>query len=169
MKAMPNRQRGAALFIALVILLIITLLALSGVRETTIEARITGNFVDQQKQLNYAEATLRQGENQFTSPLKPLEQNDCTGTYCFRDSEPTYDPDFTSALGYAISGDEARVSKWYAISAVSGATEGQAENPEYGNMMQGIGTFRYEVNVESKNTVTEQTVRLRSTTAKVFN
>lgn len=169
MKAMPNRQRGAVLFIALIILLVVTLLALSGVRETTLEARITGNFIDQQRQLNYAEATLRQGENQFISPLKPLEQNDCTGNYCFKNSAPTYEPDFTSALSYSISGNDAQTSIWYAIPAISGAAEGQAENPEYGNMMQGIGTFRYEVNVESTNTVTEQTVRLRSTTAKVFN
>lgn len=169
MRPMPNRQRGAALFIALVILLIVTLLALSGVRETTLEARITGNFIDQQKQLNYAEAALRQGEKQLISPLKPLEQNDCTGSYCFRNSAPAYAPDFTASLSYSISGDSAQTSAWYAIPAVSGAAEGQAENPEYGNMMLGIGTFRYEVNAESKNTATGQTVRLRSTTAKVFN
>lgn len=169
MRPMPNKQRGAALFIALIILLVVTLLALSGVRETTLEARITGNFIDQQKQLNYAEAALRQGETQFISPLKPLEQNDCTGSYCFKNSTPTYEPDFTSSLNYSISGDDEQTSAWYAIPAASGAAEGQAENPEYGNMMLGIGTFRYEVNAESKNTVTGQTVRLRSTTAKVFN
>lgn len=170
MKAMPNKQHGAALFVALIILLVVTLLALSGVRETTLEARITGNFIEQQKLLNYTEAALRQGERSLTSPLKPLEPNKCTGAYCFLNTAPAYQQDFETAMNYSpVTGESNPFVKWYAVQAPSGATEGQAENPEYGNMMLGIGTFRYEINAEAENSATKNKANLRTTTAKVFN
>lgn len=170
MKATQNNQRGAALFVALIILLVVTVLALSGVRETTLEARITGNFIEQQKLLNNTEAALRQGERALTSPLKPLEPNNCTGAYCFLNVAPAYTQDFTTALTYSpVTGESNQTIKWYAVQAPSGATEGQAENPEYGNMMLGIGTFRYEINAETENSASNNKTNLRTTTAKVFN
>jgi type IV pilus assembly protein PilX len=170
---MPKRQNGAALFIALIMLLVITLLALAGARETTLESRITGNFIEQQRLLNYAEGALREGEGRLTDVSKPVEPG-CTGSYCFRNESATHAQSFETALAYApVTNDNAHGMKWYAIPAPSGATEGQSENPEYGNMMLGIGTFRYEVNAEAQNNNDpdgeERKVNLRSTTAKVFN
>lgn len=169
-KKLPKKERGAALFIALIMLLVITLLALSGARETTLEGRITGNLSEQQQLINYAEAALREGEKRLTAPNKPLEQNDCSGSYCFLSTDPTYLQDFETALGYsALAGQSEESIRWYAVAAPSGAAQGQAENPEYGNMMLGIGTFRYEINAEAENSNTEHKANLRSTTAKVFN
>ncbi|WAJ36650.1 PilX N-terminal domain-containing pilus assembly protein [Pseudomonas sp. GOM7] len=166
----PEKERGAALFIALIMLLVITLLALSGARETALESRITGNLADQQKLVNYGEAALRQGERLLTSPMKPREQNDCTGNYCFLNQQPAYLQDFDTSLSYSpVTGESNQQVQWYAVPAPSGAAQGQAENPEYGNMMLGIGTFRYEINTKATNTDTEQKASLRSTTAKVFN
>lgn len=171
---MPKRQNGAALFIALIMLLVITLLALSGARETTLESRITGNFIEHQRLLNYAEGALREGERRLTAVSKPVEPG-CTGSYCFRDDvSASNDQSFDIALAYVpVTNDSSHEMKWYAIPAPSGATEGQSENPEYGNMMLGIGTFRYEVNAEALNSNDpdgkERKVNLRSTTAKVFN
>ncbi len=164
-----STQRGATLFVALIMLLIVTLLALSGARETTLETRITGNFVEQQQLLNDAEAALREGERQLTQGIRPLEPA-CSGDYCLHDDEqlqPTNEQAFSEgALAYSLGGGND--TQWYAVPALSGATENQSENPEYGNMMMGIGTFRYEVNAQSSST-TEQQASLRSTTAKVFN
>lgn len=171
-QAMPKRQNGAALFIALIMLLVITLLALSGARETTLESRITGNFIEQQKLLNDAEATLREGEKQLALSNKPVEPSCASdGSYCFLNPAggATYPQSFASSLGYDIVSGDSSTNKWYAIPAPSGATEGQAENPEYGNMMLGIGTFRYEVNAVSESSITGQKTNLRTTTAKVFN
>lgn len=167
----PARQKGSTLFVALIMLLVITLLALSGARETTLESRITGNFVEQQKLLNDAEATLREGEKQLTIGNKPIEPSCSVGdAYCFRSDVPTYAQSFNSgALAYDLVSNDNSTNKWYAVPAPSGATEGQAENPEYGNMMLGIGTFRYEVNTVSESPITGQKVNLRTTTAKVFN
>lgn len=178
----PRKQQGAALFIALVVLLVVTLLALSSTREATLETRITGNFIAQQKTANDAEAGLREGESQMTSPVTPLEPA-CAAPYCFRNETPRYAQDFTEVeseeeggsstlqyLSYApVQGDDAAYTHWYAIPAPAGAEEGAAENPEYGNMMLGIGTFRYEINTRAGNTANGQETRLRSTTAKVFN
>lgn len=61
MRQMPKRQDGATLFIALIILLVVTLLAVSSVREVTLESRMTGIFIEQQRLLNAAEAGLREG------------------------------------------------------------------------------------------------------------
>lgn len=164
-----HTQQGATLFVALIMLLIITVLALSGARETTLETRITGNLVEQQQLLNDAEAALREGERRLTIGIRPLEPA-CSADYCLHDDEQlqlTNDQDFSEgALTYSLGGGNN--TQWYAVPALSGATEDQSENPEYGNMLMGIGTFRYEVNATSSSS-TEQQANLRSTTAKVFN
>lgn len=173
----PTRQKGSTLFVALIMLLVITLLALSGARETTLESRITGNFIEQQKLFNDAEATLREGEKQLTLSNKPVEPS-CTSddSYCFRNEAANYDQTFGSgARTYAFVSGDSSINKWYAVPAPSGASEGQAENPEYGNMMLGIGTFRYEINAVAESakehpaTKTKPKANLRTTTAKVFN
>lgn len=167
----PIRQKGSTLFVALIMLLVITLLALSGAREIALESRITGNFLEQQKLLNDAEAALREGEKQLTLSNKPVEAAcSSTGSYCFRDESASYAQSFEGgALSYAFVSGDSSSNQWYAIPAPSGATEGQAENPEYGNMMLGIGTFRYEVNAEAEDNSSGRKANLRTTTAKVFN
>ncbi|PZP23336.1 pilus assembly PilX family protein [Pseudomonas kuykendallii] len=172
------KQQGAALFIALIVLLVITLLALSSVREVTMESRITGNFVEQRQLLNAAEAALREGEGGMTSPLKPLDATTTCSSdaVCLLKDTPNYTQLFDAdnkSVAYGVSDGTQPNSnielKWYALTAPSGAAEGASENPEYGNMMQGIGTFRYEVNTQARNTQTNSITKLRSTTAKVFN
>lgn len=184
MTHLPNGQRGATLLVALVLLLVITLLAVSSTRESALETRITGNFVAQQKQLNYTEAVLREGEGLMTAPIKPREPA-CSGNYCFYTDAAKYgheygscDAETTTAgiesklLAQAGEGEDpisAPEMRWYAIEAPAGAAEGASENPEYGNMMLGIGTFRYEINGRARDAGTETCTILRSTTAKVFN
>lgn len=172
MKPMPRTQKGATLFVALIILLVVTLLAVSSVREVTLESRMTGNFVEQQRLLNATEAGLREGESRLTAPIKPLEAS-CLLDYCLRDIDPEYEQDFDTSLAYSPSdGTQSNAGtsvRWYALPAPSGSTEGAAENPEYGNMMKGIGVFRYEINAEATNTNSERTAGMRTTTAKVFN
>jgi type IV pilus assembly protein PilX len=55
-------QNGATLLVALMMLLIITLLALSSMRGVSLESRITGNLRLQKTLTNAAEAGLRIGE-----------------------------------------------------------------------------------------------------------
>lgn len=57
-----RRQEGVALFIALVILLIITVLGISGLQTTTLEERMAASARDRDIAFQAAEAALVQGE-----------------------------------------------------------------------------------------------------------
>ncbi|OHC27685.1 MAG: hypothetical protein A2Y50_12190 [Pseudomonadales bacterium RIFCSPLOWO2_12_59_9] len=171
---LPKQQQGASLFIALIILLVVTVLAMSSAREAALESRISGNYIEQQRLANSAEAGLRDAENTMRATSKPREPQtvpNCESTQpCFLSTAVAYAQDFTQAQDYAPTDASTleRTTKWYSQVAPSGEAEGQAENPEYGNPMLGIGTFRYEVNSQAANTAGAQ-VSLRSVTAKVFN
>jgi len=56
-----GRQSGAALVIGLILLLIITLLAVSGVVTSTFELRMVGNYGTQEAAFQTAEAGVEQG------------------------------------------------------------------------------------------------------------
>ncbi|MFK3799914.1 PilX N-terminal domain-containing pilus assembly protein [Pseudomonas sp. NPDC088444] len=58
----PRGQTGATLIVAIIMLLIITVLALSSMRGVSLESRITGNLKQQKTLVNAAEAALRMGE-----------------------------------------------------------------------------------------------------------
>ena len=57
-----TRQRGVALFIALVVLLIITLVGVSSLQSTRIEERMAANSLDRDTAFQAAEAALATGE-----------------------------------------------------------------------------------------------------------
>jgi type IV pilus assembly protein PilX len=56
------RQRGAALFIAMIMMLLVLVLAVVGMRTITLEARIAGNMLESQKLQETADGALREGE-----------------------------------------------------------------------------------------------------------
>lgn len=64
MKARPisHRQRGMVLIISLIILLVLTLLGLAAMQNTSLEERMAGNFRSQTVALQAAESSLRAGE-----------------------------------------------------------------------------------------------------------
>jgi type IV pilus assembly protein PilX len=187
-QASAAKQRGASLFIALIILLVITLLALSSTREVTLESRITGNFTEQQKLFNSAEMGLRDGEISITAPLKPLEPT----SECEAGGENTQPPPCLLALtnglnSYDLLFSSANKSRpyfpdsetktnpnttisWYAVPAPTGESEGQSLSPEYGSLQGAVGTISlYEINSRAVNTVSGNVTYLRSTTAKLFD
>ncbi|HEY2346453.1 MAG TPA: PilX N-terminal domain-containing pilus assembly protein [Xanthomonadaceae bacterium] len=58
----PRRQRGAALMVVLILLLIMTLLGLASLRGTLMDQRMSANTYDRNLSLQEAEAALREGE-----------------------------------------------------------------------------------------------------------
>ncbi len=60
--ASPGAQSGAALIVALILLVIMTLLGLSSVRTVALEERMTANTYDRSLSFQAAEAGLRAGE-----------------------------------------------------------------------------------------------------------
>lgn len=60
-----NRQKGATLLIALVMLLLVTLLASSSMRQTLLQNRTGGSVAERSRAFNAAEAALREGERRL--------------------------------------------------------------------------------------------------------
>jgi type IV pilus assembly protein PilX len=57
-----RQQRGAVLIVALMLLVVLTLLALSAVQDTTLEEHMAGNMRSENVSFQSAEAGLREGE-----------------------------------------------------------------------------------------------------------
>lgn len=82
--AANRRQTGATLLVAIMMLLIITLLALSSMRGVSLESRITGNLKMQKTLFNAAEGGLRIGENSISKAAPPSTSSACNSTFCLR-------------------------------------------------------------------------------------
>lgn len=187
---MQNRQRGAVLLVALVFLLIITTLAVTSMREVALDSRITSNLIEHKQLFNAAEAGLTDGqyrtigtkvkipgEYSLATALRPLNAIQTCSNADFKDPclleiPPQFPQDFadsTRVKNYAPD-DVTEFNEsihWYALPAPGGADTGESENPEYGNMMMGVGIFRYEVN--SQATHGDGAARLRSTVYRIYN
>lgn len=58
----PTRQQGSALLVSLIILVVMTLLGLSGMRTSVMEEKMAGNMRDNELAFQAAEAALRDAE-----------------------------------------------------------------------------------------------------------
>jgi Tfp pilus assembly protein PilX len=88
----PNRQQGAALFMALIVLLVLTILGVFGMNIARLENLMAGNSQFQARALNNAEATLAAGEKVAQTAIEK-----CTvpgvGYYDLPSgSKPAFDP-----------------------------------------------------------------------------
>lgn len=61
-RTFQNKQHGAVLVVALVMLLVLTMLTISSMKNTTLETRVTASRADTQRLMDTAEAAIRQGE-----------------------------------------------------------------------------------------------------------
>lgn len=71
MPALARRQAGAALMVALVVLLVMTVLGVTSLRTTTLQERMAGNVRDANLAFQAAEAALREGEALLQQPTLP--------------------------------------------------------------------------------------------------
>lgn len=77
-----KRQKGAALIISLLILLVMTLIGLSGMQTTVLEEKMAGNFKDRNMSLQAAESALRSAENFLnTTTVLPTFDGSVLGLY----------------------------------------------------------------------------------------
>ncbi len=104
----PGRQSGAAMVIALVMLLVLTLLATASARITLLEERMTGNTQDRAIAFQAAEAGLRGGEATAQLPVLPDFSVNQLGRYlpAAPGNKPVWElVDWESAADVAISAD----------------------------------------------------------------
>lgn len=72
-----RREKGSALIVGLILLLVITLLAITGMRNTIMQERMAGNMYDRNLAFQASEGALRAGEQWLeTNNLTTLEGAD---------------------------------------------------------------------------------------------
>lgn len=80
-----RKQRGVALVIVLILLLVMTLLGLASMRGTLLEERMSANLLDRSLAFQAAEAALRDGEILIATMVAnktPLPTVGCTAGVC---------------------------------------------------------------------------------------
>jgi type IV pilus assembly protein PilX len=87
----PSRQAGAVLAIALIFLVVLTLLAVTGAQNTILEERMSGNFRDQQIAIEAAEAAMRKAEDKLAT-IAVFDAMAWDGSDATYDGTPSQDP-----------------------------------------------------------------------------
>ncbi len=189
----PPRQRGVTLVIGLIFLLVVTLLALSNMREVTLESRLTGGFLEQKRLYNAAEAGLREGQRRFwTLPgsyRPPRETKDCAEaksnrrmpcvylTADYAELNGIHDKPSQGPMLMTYKGSDPEVETgtepgktvtWVTMRVPDGYNQGRALNPEYGSFLKGENvTFFYESNSKAVNQANALTY-LQATHARFY-
>ena len=90
-----SAQQGAALIVALVLLLVLTVLGTAGLQDTTMEERMAGNFRDYSAAFDAAETALRMGEEGVSDSLVfgAMAFDGANGTYEVTASSQSVDPE----------------------------------------------------------------------------
>jgi type IV pilus assembly protein PilX len=84
----PGGQRGVALAVVLILLVVITLLALAAMRGTLLQERMSANLIDRNLGFQSAEAALREGEAQAAT--NPATDPDFPASGCGSDDWQGY-------------------------------------------------------------------------------
>lgn len=84
-----RRERGAAMVVALIMLVVLTVLGTATARMTLLEERMTGNTQDRRVAFQAAEAGLREGEDLLELPVLP-DFDGANGLY--QPADPDVDP-----------------------------------------------------------------------------
>ena len=100
-------EKGSALLVSLVILIVMTLLGLQGMNSTLMEEKMSGNYRDNQLAFESAEAALRAGEAALNVFLSPPEatSNAANGIWTFTsiDSDDYLDSTWWSTNGNVVN------------------------------------------------------------------
>jgi len=118
----PRNQRGAALIVVLILLMVMTLLGLASLRGTLMEERMAANMYDRSLGFQAAEAAMREAETRLLQPgtlaAFPSAANTCNSGLC---AMPV------PAEGQSERADDPSFNGWFSASAVSDI----AGTPEY--------------------------------------
>ena len=105
MKHWLARQSGSVLIVSLVILLVLTLLGLSGMSNTVLQERMAGNLQESMSAFQAAEAGLRAGEIDVRDNIRPdnsVFKSDCTGSVGSSSVTGLCEPAGESGLSYDV-------------------------------------------------------------------
>jgi len=134
-------QRGAALFVSLVFLVILTLLGVAAFQSATLQEKMTGNLRDQSVAFQSAEAALRDGESVVAAALNIASPADyaCTGGLC----RPTFCDSGGTCTPTAAGTPQWQNVSWAPSSTttvmISSGITGVAQQPRY--MIEKMNSF----------------------------
>lgn len=97
---MPNKQRGAALLVALLLLLALTLAGVSGMTSIGLQERMAGSLSERAAYFEAAEAGMRHAERYLSSAVVPAFDN-TAGKYRFDRTHCRFDQASNAASFYA--------------------------------------------------------------------
>ncbi|MGA9342311.1 MAG: PilX N-terminal domain-containing pilus assembly protein [Rhodanobacteraceae bacterium] len=135
-RPLPQRSRGAVLFVALIMLLLLTLLGVTAAQVTVMQERMSGNFRVQQLAFERSESALAAGRDIARDPLqaydtisdvpKVLGPNNTPPWNSWLTTFPSVEqsetsvrnvPGFAQRLGGGIGEDPNRKPHYYIITA----------------------------------------------------
>ena len=85
-----NRERGAVLVVSLIMLLIVTMIAVSSMQGTVMEEKMAGNTRDRNLAFQTAESALREAERYLAGLVSMSSFVGSGGLYGLTNSEPVY-------------------------------------------------------------------------------
>ena len=139
--ACKRNERGVALVVALVLLLVATLIGLAGIRNTNLQERMSANMYDRSLAFQRAESALRDAERAITAnwQIATLNGQDCSPTATtLCGAVPASNAVWTSVGGtYNVNNDKTPGTPQYFIQFMgTGSSEnslGLESNADYGN------------------------------------
>jgi len=175
MQGVRDSEKGAVLVVALVMLLIITVISVASMREVTLEARVTGNLIENKRLSSAAESALREGERRVLNNAVPPD--DCAvrpvddTSLCIVEIAEDYESDFSTSNAYqGLDGNTTldRNANWYLRDT------GIISSPDPECFLTGKGcTNYYEVNSQARKGAADDcgpdAFCIRSVVAAIFD
>ena len=123
-KGKSLRQRGAVLIVSLLMLLVMTLIGITGVQVTSLEEKMAGNTRDRNLAFQSAEAALRAAEGSIATAVKDSVLSAFEAQFT---GHPYY-PIGSTIPTDMLSGES---ESWGSAVSYTGTLEGVAEAPKY--------------------------------------
>ncbi len=167
LRRMPPRrgQQGAALFVAMIMVLLLLVIAVAGMRTVTLESRIGGNMLQSHNLQETADGTLREGERTIQAygislqPCASGAQSPVTGGKpCFI-SEARADTNglkTTFAVSAKATGFDMPKGYWYPRYITTQCPKGASATAALESANTGCTEF-YEVNSQATLSTSETT------------
>lgn len=142
-----TRQRGVALVIALLLLVVITLVGFSAVRSTIVQQKLSSNMYDREVAFQNAEAAMRAAADLIASNPGLIARNcQAGGVVCLRD--PFTDPNLPSGSIYSIAKGTSS-GQYTAGAAAAGQPQFVIENMGYWANSSGGTGFNQTANAHN--------------------
>ena len=105
---LQDKQRGAVLAVSLILLLVITLIAVSSMQGTVMEEKMAGNNLDRNLAFQATESAIREAEMSIDGLASMGNFNGSGGFYGLTDVEPyaAVDSTWTDATKHAVAADK---------------------------------------------------------------